>query len=96
MKALADTAERRLTLANNEEAALLSGARDENLRIIEREFGTRILARGNELVVRGNPEEVERAAELVGELTKLLRRGHPLTTAEVSYAARMEIGRAHV
>ena len=92
MKALADTAERRLTLANNEEAALLSGARDENLRIIEREFGARILARGNELVVRGNAEEVERAAELVGELTKLLRRGHPLTTAEVSYAARM-VGR---
>jgi phosphate starvation-inducible PhoH-like protein len=77
-----------VVLADNDEAACLLGSRDENLRAIEQEFGTRILARGNLLVIRGEPSRVQQVSALLEELTRLLRRGHPLSLAEVKYAAR--------
>jgi len=77
-----------VVLADNEEAASLLGSRDENLRAIEQEFGTRILARGNLLVIRGDASRVQQVSALLEELTRLVRRGHPLSLAEVKYAAR--------
>ena len=78
----------RLVLADNDEAASLMGSRDQNLRAIEREFDARIVARGNELHVRGAPEQVEKVGKLLTELIRLVRLGHPLSASEVKYAAR--------
>ncbi len=83
-----DVSESKVVLADSEEAVAIAGSRDENLRLIEREIGARIGARGNAIHVRGRPEEVTRATELLGELVKLARMGHPITPAEVGYAAR--------
>jgi phosphate starvation-inducible PhoH-like protein len=85
---LEDETEIRLVLADNDEAASLMGSRDQNLRAIEREFDARIIARGNELQVRGSPEQVQKVGRLLSELLQLVRRGHPLSTSEVKYAAR--------
>jgi phosphate starvation-inducible PhoH-like protein len=81
--------ETKLVLADNEEAVALAGTHDENLRLIERELGAHIGARGNEIRVRGTREQVARATELLGELRKLVQMGHPITTGEVEYAARL-------
>jgi phosphate starvation-inducible protein PhoH and related proteins len=78
-----------LVLADNEEALRLLGDRDENLRAIEKQFTAKILARGNELRITGDPAQVERVSALLGELIRLLRRGHPISRAEVEYAARL-------
>ena len=64
------------------------GSRDENLRAIEEEFEARIVARGNVLTIRGEQSRVRQVSALLEELTRLLRRGHPLSLAEVKYAAR--------
>jgi phosphate starvation-inducible PhoH-like protein len=80
--------EGKIVVADDEEAAALAGVRDENLRLIERAVGARIGARGNEIRVSGTREQVEQATELLGELTKLVRLGHPITAGEVEYAAR--------
>jgi phosphate starvation-inducible PhoH-like protein len=77
-----------LVLASNEEAVQLLGNRDENLRAIEKQFTARILARGNELHIEGSPEQVEKVNALLGELLRLIRRGHPINRAEVEFAAR--------
>jgi len=77
-----------VVLADNDEAASLIGYRDENLRAIEQEFDTRIVARGNLLVIRGDPAQVQQVGSLLEELTRLVRRGHPLSLAEVKYAAQ--------
>jgi phosphate starvation-inducible PhoH-like protein len=77
-----------VVLADNEEAASLLGSRDQNLRAIEQEFDTRIVARGNLLVIRGDASRVQQVSALLEELTRLIRRGHPLSLAEVKYAAR--------
>ena len=81
--------ESKIVLADDQEAAALAGARDENLRLIERAVGARIGARGAEIRVSGTPEQVGRATELLNELMKLVRLGHPITPGEVEYAARM-------
>ncbi|NIM05204.1 MAG: AAA family ATPase [Armatimonadetes bacterium] len=78
-----------MVLADNDEALSLLGSRDENLRAIEKQFAARILARGNELQIKGPPEQVEQVSALLGELLRLVRRGHPISRAEVEYAARM-------
>ncbi len=84
-----DVSETKLVVADNDEAAALAGSRDENLRLIERAVGARIGARGNEIRVSGTREQVGRATELLGELMKLVRLGHPITAGEVEYAARL-------
>ena len=76
-------------LGDNDEAALLTGVEDQHLRAIEDEFNTSITPRGNKLLLRGTAENVQRVQLLVGELTKLIRRGHPLSLAEVRYAAQV-------
>ena len=81
--------ESKIVVADDQEATALAGARDENLRLIERAVGARIGARGNEIRVSGTREQVGRATELLGELMKLVRLGHPITAGEVEYAARM-------
>jgi phosphate starvation-inducible PhoH-like protein len=77
-----------VVLADNDEVANLLGNHDQNLKAIENEFDARIVARGNELFIRGRPDEVRQLSGLFGQLTRLVRRGHPLTLDEVRYAAR--------
>jgi len=90
-----EMSEAKLVLADNDEAVALAGSRDENLRLIERELGADIGARGNEIRIRGTQEQVARAAELLNELRKLLQLGHPITAGEIEYAARLVgVGRA--
>ena len=84
-----DVSETKLVVADDDEAVALAGSRDENLRLIERSVGARIGARGNEIRVSGTREQVGRATELLGELMKLVRLGHPITAGEVEYAARL-------
>ncbi len=84
-----EVSETKVVLADSEEAVAIAGIRDENLRLIEREIGARIGARGNAIHVKGNRGQVSRATELLGELIKLARMGHPITAGEVEYAARL-------
>jgi phosphate starvation-inducible PhoH-like protein len=84
-----EVSEGKLVVEDNEEAAALAGSQDQNLRLIERAVGARIGARGNELRVTGTAEQVGRATELLSELVKLVRLGHPITAGEVEYAARL-------
>jgi phosphate starvation-inducible PhoH-like protein len=88
-----EASESKVVLADTDEAIALAGSRDENLRLIEREVGADIGARGNEIRVRGTREQVARATDLLGELMKLVRMGHPITAGEVEYAARL-VGKA--
>ena len=84
-----EVSETKVVLADSDEAVAIAGACDENLRLIEREIGTRIGARGNEIHMRGTRDQVERAIALVSELRKLAQMGHPITSGEVEYAARL-------
>ncbi|HEX2057813.1 MAG TPA: PhoH family protein, partial [Actinomycetota bacterium] len=67
----------------------LVGARDELLKVIEAAFATKILVRGNEIVISGEPAEAERVSVLFEELLDLLEKGQVLTKDAVGRSIEM-------
>jgi phosphate starvation-inducible PhoH-like protein len=62
----------------------LVGARDELLKLIEAAFETRVLVRGNEIVISGAALEAERVSNLFQDLISLLDQDHVLTKESVA------------
>ncbi|MEA2432714.1 MAG: phosphate starvation-inducible protein PhoH [Actinomycetota bacterium] len=67
----------------------LVGQRDELLKIIEGAFATRILVRGNEIILTGESKETERVSKLFEELINLMERGQILTSEAVGRSIEM-------
>ena len=67
----------------------LLGPGDELLRLAEEQFDTDVHVRGNEITIRGEPGEVEAAAQLFRELVELLARGQQIDRQTVRQTARM-------
>ena len=68
-----------------EHAVALFGSFDENIKIIEDEFGVRVRARDSELKVSGEPEDVMKASQVIDSLLNLINRGEQLSEQNVSY-----------
>jgi len=78
-----------LTLPDNETALALYGENNMHLKLVERQLGLSIHARGNELHLIGENRPVEIAHRLVQELLALHRGGGSITTDEVVRALAM-------
>jgi len=72
---------RRLSLAPDVDLAQLLGRNDDHLRTLESQFDVRIVARGHDVMLKGDERQVV--------LAELVRTGAPLRTMEVRAAARM-------
>ena len=70
-------------MPNSIDMVALLGARDEFLRIVEKEFDADIMVRGNEISMSGEPAELALAERLVDELIAVVRTGHGLTADSV-------------
>ncbi len=81
--------ERRIQLSDAQEAVAIFGHSDEYLRIIGENFASRIVSRGDEVVVTGSKTEVELLAKLFRELLFLYRQGNTVTAHDVRYSVRM-------
>ena len=46
----------KMEFKNMQEAVLVCGRHDENVRLIERELGVAIISRDNEIVIEGEPK----------------------------------------
>jgi phosphate starvation-inducible PhoH-like protein len=68
-------------------ALALYGERNGNLKLIERETGTEVHARGNELTFVGGPEAVSLARRLVEQLYGMARSGSPISPPDIGRAA---------
>lgn len=79
----------KISLRDNEEAALLFGPQDSYLKMIEDSFATKILARGTEITLSGKAEEVAVLQSLFAVLVQLLRKGQTVRERELAYAIRM-------
>jgi len=73
---------------NNQEAAVLYGLQDENLKFIEEHLSAKIVARGGDIHFYGNPEEVELAREVFARLLDLIRAGTQVTIPDINYCLR--------
>jgi len=82
-------AEAHVLLEDNEEAFRVLGRHDQTLKAVEKSFQVKIVPRGNELIITGDPQEVERVATLFHRLQDLSRSGNDLGAAEVRYAIEL-------
>jgi phosphate starvation-inducible protein PhoH and related proteins len=78
--------EKLFKLKDTAEARALFGTHDENLKIIEAEFGVRLATRGEALRIDGEAKGVELASRLIEELALTLRNGGVLKKHEILYA----------
>src|SRR5687768_4829482 len=66
-------------LPSGPDAVSVLGQHDVLLAVLEAELSVALTFRGDHLVVRGTPEQVEVAVGVVEELVRMARRGHSIT-----------------
>jgi phosphate starvation-inducible PhoH-like protein len=93
---IAHTATERLTLVDTRIALALYGERNANLKLIERETGVHVHARGNDLTIVGPADNVAVAHSLVEQLYRMARGGSPISPEDIGRAAIALRADAHV
>ena len=88
---MSDTATitRRISLAADVDLLPLLGRNDDHLKTLEHELDVRIVARGHEIMLRGDERQVRRAERALTQLAELVRSGTPVRSVEVRAALRM-------
>src|SRR5258706_11853145 len=76
----------RITFDDNAVAMTLYGQNNANLKLIERELGVAIHARGNELTLMGAADIVALARSLLEQLYSLGKKGAPLDDSDIARA----------
>ncbi|MBR5427330.1 MAG: PhoH family protein [Clostridia bacterium] len=78
-------AERSISFDRMEQAVSLFGSFDENIKLIEQQYGVDIVNRGAELKISGSEESVDGAARAVNGLLTLINKGEALSEQNVRY-----------
>ncbi len=77
--------EQTINIDRLEDAVGLFGSFDENVRLIEKEYGVSIVNRGSAIKISGAPEDVSRAAKALEGLLMLINKGEELNEQNVRY-----------
>lgn len=80
--------ERRIKLESESLARALFGRHDENLDLIEKGFAIKVVARGEDLILSGEEDSVEKALRLCEELLLTIKEGGVIKRHEVLYAIK--------
>jgi phosphate starvation-inducible PhoH-like protein len=80
---MADTVTRSITLDSREEAVVLFGPRDQYLRLVRDETGTKVVARGDVVQVEGTEAAVDQAERAFQQLRTVLRKNGRLLAEDV-------------
>ena len=77
--------EQLINIERMEHALALFGSFDENIKLLEQEYGVSILCRGTEIKVSGEGENVYKACRAIEGLLNLINKGEPVTDQSVRY-----------
>ena len=80
------TKEIKLVVPGEQAMAELLGQRDELLKVVETEFDTDIMVRGNEIRIKGSTAETDAAAAIFGELIEIISSGETINRVQVEQA----------
>ncbi|MDD5447975.1 MAG: PhoH family protein [Actinomycetota bacterium] len=80
------TQEIKIVVPGNQPMVFLLGEGDSFLKIVEEAFDCRIVARGNEIDIKGNKKEAEACSRLFEELIELLQEGLTITPDSLNAA----------
>ena len=83
------TVTRRFQIASDTDFLPLLGRNDEHIRALESQFSLRIVARGSEITLTGEPCQVEKAERLLAQMQELVHAGAPINAIEFRAALRM-------
>lgn len=83
---MSDMTEVKIVVPGNQLMASLLGREDRFLKTVEDAFSCRIIARGNEIDIKGEQEETDACTRLFEELIELLQEGMVLTPENLSTA----------
>ncbi len=75
----------RISLAGIDAANLL-GAGDANLKVIQHSFNSKLIARGDEIIIKGQPKELELLTSLILKLREKVESGAILSERDIGYA----------
>ena len=81
-----------IELGDNDAAAEVFGRHDQNILLVEKALGVRVVFRGQSLQVSGDPEKVEQAKEVLSQLYSYYCAGNHITPLEVNYAIKTALG----
>ncbi|MDP1853170.1 MAG: PhoH family protein [Candidatus Omnitrophota bacterium] len=85
-----------IAIENNNEARLLFGELDENLRLIEAQFKVKTHLKQEGLEIDGQAQDIEKAAQLLQHWLTLIRDGVQLSKKDVLYDIRSIKNRAGI
>lgn len=75
-----------ISLEQPDKKLALFGSADRNLRMIRDAFGIQVVSRDDELRLAGDPDQVSKAAAVLEQMQRKLRRQDFLSTEEVGHA----------
>lgn len=68
---------------------LIYGLRDNNLKSIEKAFKVSLRARGDQLTIEGEREQVQNVFNMLNEIKDILDKGYPLTERDIQDSIRI-------
>jgi len=80
---------KKIFLRDEEEALNFYGEHDENLKLLEKNFSAKIMARGTELSITGEEEEVNRVVKVVEDLRSISQKGYPISSYDFYWTIKM-------
>lgn len=82
-----------IELPSNDSAIALAGGQEENLKLIARQTGARLVFRGQDLTINGTAAQIDRATALIRLLKPLWVEGRPISSVDIrTAAAALETG----
>ena len=82
-------ADKIINVENTEQIQNLFGPYDENINVLQRQYGVVVISRGTEIKVSGSEENVNNACEAIESLMKISNTGEKLTGQTIRYVASM-------
>lgn len=86
--------EKKITIKNSD-AVTLFGHNDSFLRLIEQRFDATITARGSQIILRGESDELQQLERIFGELQFLMNKNRTLTAHDVNTVLDLVIDMSH-
>lgn len=83
------TANKEIIIDNNDLIPDLFGTHDLNLKLIEKKFDVRIVARGNQINVTGSQSSVNTVQRLLTQLQSLFESKQPPQNGDIKFAIRL-------
>ncbi|MBN2411338.1 PhoH family protein [candidate division KSB1 bacterium] len=72
------------------------GTQDKNLKVLESVLDTKIIARGNEIILRGQSSETENAERIITELVHMANRNGMITPDDIETVVRLSDGHVSI